>query len=183
MDHKPAATDRKISSGSVRRVSMLFAKKQDEKNKENCSRLNAQWILDKQKNIEAQEPNRANDGKSAENGAVVDSMPLAKIDAKEKSTANINTAKNQKRANDGKLAENGAVVDSLAKIDAKKKSKRAYDDKLSANTAVAYLTVQQNSERKRNASGNVNPTPKQNKTNVNKSLNDIEGTFIKHSSI
>lgn len=48
MDHKPVVAERKISSRSVRRVSLgtVAKKKEMKKNKENSEKIAAQWILD-----------------------------------------------------------------------------------------------------------------------------------------
>lgn len=73
-DHKPVVAERKISSRSVRRVSLgtIAKKKEAKKNKENCAKLAAQWILDANG---AAETKRNDEPNSIDNGIADEKSP------------------------------------------------------------------------------------------------------------
>lgn len=186
-EHKPVATDRKISSGSVRRVSLLNAKKIDEKNKENRSRLNAQWILGhtKKNSIGAQNPNKTNEKNSAAKSTVYQSQNVANdrklssfgVDdelpvrnkAQKKSFKECLTVDNQNQADDVELSPIKVAVDSSAQ-ESPKETSHAHDFVISSENGKA--------KRKRTATENADHTRKQRKTNKNHSLETISNEVL-----
>lgn len=165
IEHKPAVTDRKISSGSVRRVSMMIAKKKDEENKENSSRMNAQWILDR---IDVQDP--VTNGNISTN--VVDNVSKK---SNEKSSVVVGES--------SKLEKSKKTPSVHSKSNEK------------SSGVVNKLSNQENSKGKRNSTSQEDHTPKRRKSNENRSaeeisenllidfspLHDIKGKFINHS--
>lgn len=110
-DHKPKTTERRISSGSIRRKSFgtVEIAKKIEKNKKNGANLNAQWIMNASENAES--------GKSAAVGVFDESLERAvdssvivvpsKEDANRKSSVNGNFDKlsQKNRANSKEKTE------------------------------------------------------------------------------
>lgn len=168
IEHKPKATDRKISSKSVRRVSMLIAKKKDEENKENCFRLNAEWILDLpgKNSVIVQKPNRVNDILSQSNFIVDEPTTHQKTDGKFPAKGIVDEKSSPHKA---KSSANDVNIDSSKK----KKRKAARHEH--------HSPKQQKLNKNRTTEMISNKVLTESPATSSTALNDIEGKFIKHS--
>lgn len=175
MEHKPATTERHITSGSVRRKSLAqIEKKKEEKiNKMAGSNLNAQWIVAASKN-----------GKSLTNGAFDETLECqitAEVKSLESDVIDLSSKENVygKSAANGNFDEisqndglNGIIVASKKK----KESKQKRDEKNDVIPTPKRQILMEN----RSADKNTMKVLTESKSTCSNASTEFAGKFVNH---
>lgn len=164
MDHKPKSSERQISSRSVRRISLgtLAKKSEAKKNKENCAKLTAQWILDANK--------KNDDGASSGACADADAKNRDKLDAKWYNVnGNADETSTQNNSNENQSAN--VVVD--AGLVQKKSRKRKSEERVDKTSKRMKENGNQSAEKVTDVMH----------SEFSKELSNIEGKFFKNANL